>query len=122
LEKRRVVVTGMGIISPLGIGLDENWNGVINGKSGIDKITYFDTTEFSCKIAGQVKGFDPHKYIDPKEVKKMDTFIQYALAASCMAMEDSGLKINDEIAERVGVIVGSGIGGMPLIEKTHSIL
>jgi len=121
LEKRRVVITGMGIISPVGTGLEENWNALMNGKSGIDKITHFDTTDFSCKIAGQVRGFDPHKYIDPKEAKKMDTFIQYAVAASCLAMEDSGLKVDDEIAERVGVIVGSGIGGMPLIEKNHKI-
>src|SRR3989338_9769949 len=105
----------MGIISPIGIGLEENWNALINGKSGIDKITYFNTNEFSCKIAGQVKGFDPNKYIDPKEAKKMDTFIQYAVAASCMAMEDSGLKVSDEIAEMAGVIIGSGIGGMALI-------
>ena len=121
MEKRRVVITGMGIISPVGTGLEENWNALMNGKSGIDKITHFDTTDFSCKIAGQVRGFDPHKYIDPKEAKKMDTFIQYAVAASCLAMEDSGLKVDDEIAERVGVIVGSGIGGMPLIEKNHKI-
>ena len=121
MEKRRVVITGMGIISPVGTGLEENWNALMSGKSGIDKITHFDTTDFSCKIAGQVRGFDPHKYIDPKEAKKMDTFIQYAVAASCLAMEDSGLKIDDEIAERVGVIVGSGIGGMPLIEKNHKI-
>ena len=121
MEKRRVVITGVGIISPIGIGIEENWKNLLSGKSGIDRITYFDTTDFSCKIAGQVKGFDPHKYIDPKEAKKMDIFIQYALAASSMAMEDSGLKISDDVAEKVGVIVGSGIGGMPLIEKNYKI-
>jgi 3-oxoacyl-[acyl-carrier-protein] synthase II len=120
--KRRVVITGLGIISPLGIGVEENWEAISHGRSGIARITKFDTTDFPSKIAGEVKNFNPEDYIDKKEIKKMDTFLHYALAAGKMAMKQSALEINDEIAERVGVLVGSGLGGLETIEKYHSIL
>jgi len=119
---RRVVVTGLGMLSPLGIGVKANWDGVCEGKSGVRHITRFDVPEdFSVKIAGEVQGFKPEDYIDHKEIKKMDTFIHYAVACSQMAMEDSGFKITDENAERVGVLVGVGLGGLPAIEKYHQI-
>ena len=116
---RRVVITGVGVVSPLGVGNAENWANVTTGKSGITHITRFDTTDFPVKIAGEVKNFDPEQFIDKKEVKKMDLFIQYALAAAHFAMEDSGLVIDESNAERVGVLVGAGLGGLPSIEKYH---
>ncbi len=116
---RRVVITGVGVVSPLGIGNSENWANVTAGKSGIAHITRFDTTDFPVKIAGEVKNFDPDQFIDKKEVKKMDLFIQYSLAAAHFAMEDSGLVIDESNAERVGVLVGAGLGGLPSIEKYH---
>jgi len=109
-------------VSPLGVGTAENWSALLEGKSGIGPITRFDTAEYPCRIAGEVKGFDPLDYLDKKEVKKSDTFIHYALAASRFAIEDSGLKIDAENGDRVGVVIGSGIGGLPLIEATHKIL
>lgn len=118
-QRRRVVVTGMGIVSPIGIGLEANLNSLKEGKSGIGAITRFDTTGYDTTIAGEVKGFDPKQYIDPKAIKQMDIFIQYALASTKMAMEQSGLKIDDTNAERVGVVVGAGLGGLPEIEETH---
>jgi 3-oxoacyl-[acyl-carrier-protein] synthase II len=122
LEKRRVVVTGLGIISPLGIGQEENWDAVSNGRSGIGPITRFDPKDVNAKIAGEVKNFNPEDYVDKKEIKKMDTFLHYSLAAGKMAVEDSGLVINDENAEKVGVLVGSGLGGLSTIEKYHSLM
>ena len=119
--KRRVAVTGMGVISPLGIGIDENWAALCNGKSGIAPITKFDTNSFPIKIAGEVRDFDPQQYIGHKEVKKMDIFIHYAVAASQLALKDSGFKITEKNAERVGVQVGVGLGGLPVIEKYHDI-
>ena len=120
--KRRVVVTGLGIISPLGLGLKENQTTLFEGRSGVDFIKTFTPDEnFPVKIAGEVKGFDPEQYIDHKDVKKMDRFIQYAVACSKMALEDSGVEINDQNAERIGVIVGVGLGGLPAIEKYHDI-
>ncbi|MCH8156439.1 MAG: beta-ketoacyl-ACP synthase II [Nitrospinae bacterium] len=119
--KRRVVITGMGIISPLGIGLEENWEAICNGKSGVAPITKFDTESFPVRIAGEVKGFDPERYISHKEVKKMDRFIHYAVACSQFALDDSGFQITEENAERVGVYVGVGLGGLPAIEKYHNI-
>ena len=116
---RRVVITGVGVVSPLGVGNAANWANVTAGKSGITHITRFDTTDFPVKIAGEVKNFDPEQFIDKKEVKKMDLFIQYALAAAHFAMEDSGLVIDESNAERVGVLVGAGLGGLPSIEKYH---
>lgn len=120
--KRRVVITGMGIVSPLGIGLDDNWQAICQGKSGIGPITKFDTTEYPAKIAGEVKNFDPDQYIDKKDQKKMDVFIQYALAAGSMAIKQSGLIIDESNADRVGVLVGSGLGGLQTIEKYHTLL
>ena len=120
--KRRVVVTGLGIVSPLGLGLKENETALFEGRSGVDFIKTFTPDEnFPVKIAGEVKGFDPEKYIDHKEIKKMDRFIHYAVACSQMALEDSGFEINEQNAERVGVIVGVGLGGLPAIEKYHDI-
>jgi len=120
--RRRVVVTGIGMISPLGIGVEENWKALIEGKSGIDYITRFDASQYSTRIAGEVKNFDPEKYIDAKELKKMDLFIQYAMAATDMALKDAGLNTNKQLGERAGVYIGSGIGGFPMIEKTHKAL
>jgi 3-oxoacyl-[acyl-carrier-protein] synthase II len=119
---RRVVITGVGIVSPLGIGNSQNWENAIAGKSGIGQITRFDVTDFPVKIAGEVKNFNAEEFIDKKEIKKMDLFIQYALAASHFAMEDSGLVIDESNAERVGVLVGAGLGGLPTIEKYHDAL
>lgn len=119
---RRVVVTGVGAVSSLGTGVDKNWSALTAGQSGIDLITRFDASELPAQIAGEVKDFEPTDFIDKKEIKKMDLFIQYALAAADMAMTDSGLQITEENAERVGVLVGSGLGGLPAIEKYHDVL
>jgi 3-oxoacyl-[acyl-carrier-protein] synthase II len=119
---RRVVVTGVGVVSPLGTGNGKNWDALVAGKSGIASITRFDTTDLPVKIAGEVKDFVAEEFIDKKEIKKMDLFIQYALGAAHFAMEDSGLVINEENAERVGVLVGAGLGGLPAIERYHSAL
>ncbi|HEX3557334.1 MAG TPA: beta-ketoacyl-ACP synthase II [Thermoanaerobaculia bacterium] len=121
-DPRRVAVTGVGLVSPLGVGTAENWDALLAGRSGIGPITRFDTTEYPSRIAGEVKGFDPLDYLDKKEVKKSDTFIQYALAASRFAVDDAGLVIDAGNAERVGVVIGSGIGGLPLIEAMHKTL
>jgi 3-oxoacyl-[acyl-carrier-protein] synthase II len=122
MDNRRVVVTGIGLVTPLGIGVQPAWENLVQGKSGIRKITQFDASAFQTQIAGEVEGFNPEDYIEPKEVKKMDRFIHFALAATKMAMDDSGFKIDDSNAERVGVIVGSGMGGLPAIEHYHSVL
>ena len=119
--RRRVVVTGMGIISPLGIGVEENWSAIINGKSGIGPITRFDTGSFPVRFAGEVAGFNAERYMGHKEVKKMDRFIHFAVAASDYALKDSGYKITEKNAERVGVQVGVGLGGLPAIEKYHNL-
>ena len=120
--KKRVVVTGLGILSPLGLGVEANREALFEGRSGVDYITRFTPADdFPVKIAGEVKGFDPKDHIDHKDIKKMDRFIQYAIACTKMAMDESGLQINDSNAERVGVIVGVGLGGLPAIEKYHDI-
>lgn len=122
--KRRVVVTGLGMISPLGIGVDANWKSICAGKSGVGPITKISSEilkNFPVRIAGEVKGFDPALYFEHKEVKKMDIFIQYAVASARMAIEDSGYKITDENAESVGVMVGAGLGGLPSLERTYRI-
>ena len=116
---RRVVVTGLGITSPLGTGLEKNWDALTNGRSGIGPITHFDATDFPVKFAGEVRDLSLDDFIDKKEARKMDLFIHYALAAATMALDDSGLEINQDNAERVGVVVGSGMGGLPSIEKYH---
>jgi len=109
-------------VSPLGVGTAENWQALLEGRSGIGPITRFDATEYPSRIAGEVQGFNPLDYLDKKEVKKSDTFIHYALAAARFALEDSGLVIDEDNAERVGVVIGSGIGGLPLIESMHQTL
>ncbi len=109
------------MISPLGIGVDENWKEVCEGRSGVGLITRFETKDFPVKIAGEVKNFDPENYIEHKEVKKMDTFIHYAMVSSQMAIKDSGFQITEENAHRVGVFIGVGLGGLPAIEKYHRI-
>ena len=120
--KRRVVITGLGLITPVGVGVETTWKAVCAGQSGIGRITRFDPSDYPCQIAGEVKGFDPEVYIEKKEIKKMDTFIHYAVAASQMVMDDSGLKVSDDNRERIGVIVGSGIGGLHAIEEWHKVL
>jgi len=122
MNKQRIVVTGVGMITPLGIGVEASWNNLIAGKSGVRKITQFDASAFPTQIAGEVSGFIPEDYIEPKEIKKMDRFIHFSIAAASMAINDAGLKITDGNAERVGVIVGSGIGGLHAIEHYHSVL
>ena len=119
---RRVVVTGVGLLTPLGIGTEASWEGVRAGKSGVGPITQFDASAFSCRIAGEVKGFDPANYIEKKEIKKMGRFIQFAIAAAECALADSGLKVTSETAEQVGVYIGSGIGGFEVIEREHQTL
>jgi 3-oxoacyl-[acyl-carrier-protein] synthase II len=120
MSKRRVVVTGIGMISPLGVGNEPTWNGLVEGRSGIGHITKFDASAFTCQIAGEVKGFEPEQWMEKKEVKKSDTFIHYAMAAAEMAVKDAALDFPNCNGERFGVIVGSGIGGLPLIEEMHS--
>ncbi len=119
--KRRVAITGVGMVTPVGLDTEKTWEGLINGKSGVGPITQFDDKTIPTQIAGEVQGFDPALYIDQKEIKKMDRFIHLAIAASQMAMDDSGLKITPENADRVGVIVSAGMGGLPAIEKYHQI-
>lgn len=120
--KRRVVVTGLGALTPLGNSVSESWAGAVAGKSGIGPITRFDTTAFASKIAGEIKNFDPSQYVDKKEVRRLDNFAIYALAASQMAMEDAALTIDPSIAERVGVIIGSAIGGVATYEEEVRVL
>ena len=119
---RRVVVTGIGLVSSLGIGTDVNWRGLTTGQSGIGRITRFDASAYASQIAGEVKGFDPLQFVEKKDVKKMDIFIQYAIAASQFAMDDAKLTITDANAGSVGVFVGSGIGGFTSIEREHEAL
>ncbi|MEN5179572.1 beta-ketoacyl-ACP synthase II [Comamonas sp. 4034] len=124
MSRRRVVVTGLGCISPVGNTVAEAWSNILAGQSGIDLITKFDTTDFSCKIAGEVKGFNLESYMSAKEARTMDTFIHYGIAAAQEAVTDAGLAtgeaLDEELAARIGVVIGSGIGGLPLIEDTHS--
>jgi len=119
---RRVVVTGIGLVTPLGVGVEENWQGAIHGKSGIGPITRFDVKELPTRIAGEVKGFDPERFLDKKEVRRNDLFIQYAMAASQLALADAALPIDQPLGEMCGVIVGSGMGGLGTLEETHLTL
>lgn len=119
---RRVVVTGLGQISPLGIGTKATWEGLVAGRSGVGPITKFDAEGYSVRIAAEVKGFDPALWLEHKEIKKFDGFIHYAVAATDMALEQSGLVIDEANANRVGVVIGSGIGGFPMIEENHEKL
>ncbi len=116
---RRVVVTGVGLVSPLGVGTQANWEAILAGKSGIGPITRFDASRYSARIAGEVQGFDPLRFVDRKDVKKMDVFIQFALAASQFAVDDARLEITPAIADSVGVFIASGIGGFQTIEREH---
>ncbi|MEN9724683.1 MAG: 3-oxoacyl-[acyl-carrier-protein] synthase [Pseudomonadota bacterium] len=118
-SKRRVVVTGLGVVSPVGIGVDTAWANIVAGKSGITRITKFDPSNFSSQIAGEVKDFDVSQFLPAKEARRMDTFIQYGLAAAIEAVKDSGIEATEENAERIGVSIGSGIGGLGLIEETN---
>ena len=120
--RRRVVITGVGLVIPIGIGTGTAWKNVCEGRSGIGPLTRFDPNGFDTKIAGEVKGFNPEAYIEKKEIKKTDLFVQYALAATKEALEDAQLKISPENCERIGVIVGTGLGGLPTLEKYHQIL
>jgi len=119
---RRVVITGIGLVSSLGIGTEATWQALLAGTSGVTRVTRFDITAYAAQIAAEVKGFDPLDFVEKKDVKKMDVFIQYALAASQFAMDDSGLRITPENAPDVGVFIGSGIGGFQTIEREHSAL
>jgi len=121
-QKRRVVVTGVGLVSPVGIGTEETWRELLAGRSGIAPIRLFDASSHDCRFAGEVKGFEPEKYIDRKDLKKMGRFIQFALAAAEFAISESGLSISAQNAERIGVYVGSGIGSFEVIEREHSKL
>jgi 3-oxoacyl-[acyl-carrier-protein] synthase II len=121
-NRRRVVVTGLGCISPVGNTVAASWDALLAGKSGIATITKFDASAFSTHFAGEVKGFNIEDYIPGKEARHMDTFIHYGMAAGMQAMQDSGLEVTETNAERIGVLVGSGIGGLPMIEQTHAEL
>lgn len=122
MNKKRVVITGVGMITPLGIGVEESWKGLVDGNPGIRRITQFDALAFPTQIAGEVQNFNPEDYIELKEIKKMDRFIHFALAAAEMAVKDAGFSVTGQNADRVGVIVGSGIGGLHAIEHYHSVL
>lgn len=122
MSKRRVVVTGLGIVSPTGIGVEESWKNILAGQSGITRVTRFDASPFASQIAGEVKGFDPARYMPAKEARRLDTFIHYGMAAAIEAIGDAGISANAQNAERIGVVIGSGIGGLPLIEETHTAL
>jgi 3-oxoacyl-[acyl-carrier-protein] synthase II len=119
LSRRRVVVTGLGIVSPVGNSVTEAWANIIAGKSGIAKISRFDASRLTCQIAGEVKGFDLAQYLERKEARHMDTFIHYGMAAGIQAMRDCGIQVTPKNAERIGVNIGSGMGGLPMIEQTH---
>ncbi|EWS65248.1 3-oxoacyl-[acyl-carrier-protein] synthase 2 [Hydrogenophaga sp. T4] len=124
MSRRRVVVTGLGCISPVGNTVSESWANILAGKPGIDRITKFDASSFSCQIAGEVKGFSVESYMSSKEARTMDTFIHFGIAAASQAVADAGLPTGDALGEeeatRIGCIIGSGIGGLPMIEETHT--
>jgi len=120
-ERKRVVVTGLGAITPIGNTLEEYWQGLLTGRNGIDRITLFDPSNHACHIAGEVKGFDPGEYLDRKEIKRMDRFAQFGVSASLQAIADAQFKINDLNAEQVGVIIGSGIGGIKVLEDQQTV-
>ncbi|MGD9787211.1 MAG: beta-ketoacyl-ACP synthase II [Sulfuricellaceae bacterium] len=120
MSRRRVVITGLGVVSPVGIGVGEAWSNLLAGKSGITRITRFDASGFASQVAGEVKGFDVTQYLSAKDARRMDVFIHYGMAAGIEAIKDSGLEVTPENADRIGVNIGSGIGGLPMIEDTHS--
>lgn len=121
MQKRRVVVTGLGLVTPVGIGVNNAWENLINGVSGITQITHFDASEFASTVAGEVKDFNPTDFISGKEARRMDRFIQFGMAAGIEAVQDAGLEATEENAERIGVSIGSGIGGMQYIEDTDAL-
>jgi 3-oxoacyl-[acyl-carrier-protein] synthase II len=121
LSKRRVVITGLGIISPVGIGIPTVWQNIVAGKSGITNITHFDASAMAAQIAGEVKDFDVTQYLSAKDARRMDRFIHFGLVAGMEAFKDSGLEVSEQNAERIGVNIGSGIGGLPMIEETHNV-
>ena len=121
MKKRRIVVTGLGLITPVGIGVDESWKNILNGVSGITNISKFDASDFKSQVAGEVKNFNPDPYLSPKDLRRMDTFIQFGLVAGIEAIKDSGLEVTEENSERIGVSIGSGIGGINLIESTSDV-
>ncbi len=121
MEKRRVVVTGLGVVTPIGIGIDEFWKGLVSGRNGVDLITKFDTSNFDTKFGAEVKDFDPLKFLDKKSLKRLDPFAQYALVSAIMAVEDSGLDLEKVNKERFGVVFGSGIGGLKVLREQHFI-
>jgi len=118
LARRRVVITGLGIVSPVGNSVEDAWQNVLAGRSGIDRITRFDVSSFPVQIAGEVRGFDLGQYLSPKEARRMDVFIHYGMAAGIQAIRDAGLDASGMNPERIGVSIGSGIGGLPMIEST----
>lgn len=120
--ERRVVITGLGLVTPLGIGTEETWSALCAGKSGVGEITRFDTSEYSTKIAAEVKGFKAEEFLPKKEAKRTEHFIAYAVAASRMAVEDAGLAINDQNAARIGVLTGCGLGGLQMLEATALVV
>ena len=120
MAARRVVITGLGVISPVGNTVSEAWDSILNGRSGIGPVTRFDASALSARIAGEVKGFDVGAYISAKEARRMDTFIHFGIAAGIQAIRDSGIEVTDANADRIGVNIGSGIGGLPMIEGTHT--
>lgn len=122
MSKRRVVITGLGIVSPLGLNVKDTWSALVAGKSGVSLIDQFDTTNFTSRIAGSVRNFTPEPHIAPKDARRMDLFIQYSLVAAIEAINDAHLEVNEQNAHRIGVAVGSGIGGMPMIEKSYEAL
>lgn len=122
MSHRRVVVTGMGLVTPLGINLDDTWQGVLAGRSGVAAIEGFDTSAFTTRFGAQVKGFDVEAFMPKKDARKMDLFIQYGMAAAIQAIADSGIETTEENADRIGCALGSGIGGLPMIEKNHELL
>lgn len=120
MSKRRVVITGLGIVSPVGIGISTAWQNIVAGKSGISKITHFDASAMAAQIAGEVKDFDVTQFLSAKDARRMDRFIHFGLVAGMEAFKDSGLEVSEQNAERIGVNIGSGIGGLPMIEETHN--
>src|SRR5712664_2945181 len=120
--ERRVVVTGIGLVTPIGIGTETAWQACIAGKSGIGPITHFDAKEYPTRIAGEVTGFDPALFMDKKEARRNDLFIQYGLAGAQMALQDAGLPLDQQLGERCGVVIGSGMGGLTTLEDTHKTL
>ena len=120
MAKRRVVITGLGIVSPVGVGVNQAWQNIVAGKSGISRITHFDPSLFACQIAGEVKDFDVTQFLPAKDARRMDRFIHFGMVAGMEAFKDSGIEVNEQNAERIGVNIGSGIGGLPMIEDTHN--